>query len=52
MSFTNCINRINNTKVDDGHVIDVVVPIFFNKKLMIIQKHLEFYENIAEMNRV
>ena len=26
--FTNCINRINNTQVDDGHDIDVVMPIY------------------------
>ena len=26
MPFTNCISKINNTQVDDAHVIDVVVP--------------------------
>ena len=24
--FTNCISRINNTQVDDGHDIDVIMP--------------------------
>ena len=26
--FTNCISRINNTKKDDGHDIDVVMPMY------------------------
>ena len=24
--FTNCIDSINNTQIDDGHDIDVVIP--------------------------
>ena len=28
VSFTNCINRINNTQVDDAHDIDVVMSMY------------------------
>ena len=26
--FTNCITEINNTKVDDAHDIDIVMPMY------------------------
>ena len=26
--FTNCINEINNTQIDDAHGIDVVMPMY------------------------
>ena len=49
MPFTNRISKINNTQVDDAHVIDVVVPMYKQNIVVIIQKHLEFYGNILEM---
>ena len=53
MLFIKCISRMNNTQVDDAHDIDVVMP-----KYNLIEygdnysKHLEFYGNIVEMNRL
>ena len=51
--FNKWINRINNKQVDDAHNIDVVIPMY---KLIeysdIIQKHQEFHDNIAEMNKL
>ena len=51
--FTKYLSRINNTQADDASYTDVVIPIYdLIEYLRIIQKHLEFYGNIVEMNRV
>ena len=51
--FTNCINEINNTQIDNAKDIDIVMPIYnlikYNDNL---QKHLEFCGNITEMNQM
>ena len=51
--FTNCINRINNTQVDDAHDIDVVMSIHnlmeYNDNY---SKISEIYSNIAEINQL
>ena len=51
--FTNCISRINNAQADDAHDIDGVM----SRNNLIensdnIQKNLEFYGNIVEINRL
>ena len=51
LPFTSCIMRTNNTRTDDAQYIDVVMSIYSLRNLVIIiQKHLEFYGNIVEMN--
>ena len=53
MPFINCISRINYTQVDDTYDIDVVMRMYNLLHIVIfIQKHLEFYGNIAEMNQL
>ena len=47
--FTNCISRINNTQLDDAQYIDVVMPIEYSRNY---SKHLEFYDNTVEINRL
>ena len=52
-SFTSCMSRINNTQKDDAQYIDVVMPMQnLIELVIIIQKHLEFYGSIAEMNQL
>ena len=47
--FTNSINRINNTKVDDVHDIDVVMSIYNLKDYSDnYWNHLGFYVNIVD----
>ena len=48
--FTNCIDSINNTQIDDGHDIDVVIPMYNLIVYSDIQKHLEFHGSIVEIN--
>ena len=48
--FTNSIGRINNTKVDDTHDIDVVITMYNLIECSDIYKHLGFYGNTVEIN--
>ena len=41
--FTNWINRINNTQVDDAHDIDVVMPMY---------KLIEYSDNYSKTSRI
>ena len=50
--FTNFISRINNTKVDDAHDIEVVVPMYNLIEYIDYSKHLAFYGNILKMNQL
>ena len=50
--FTNSINKINNTQVDNAKDLDFVMPVCNLIQLVtIIQKHLAVYDNITEMSR-
>ena len=48
--FTNCISKINNTKVDSAKDIDIVMPMY-NLIIILNQKHLlqEAYGNIVKI---
>ena len=51
--FTNCINKINNTQVDDAHDINIVMPM--NNLIEYsdyFSKHLKIYGNIVKMNQL
>ena len=51
--FTNCINKINNTQVDDAHDINIVMPM--NNLIEYsdyYSKHLKLYGNIVKMNQL
>ena len=51
--FTSCISRMNNAQVDDTQYIDRVRPMYNSiEHSDNIQKHLGFYGNIKEMNRL
>ena len=48
--FTDCISKINNTKVDNAEDMHVVMPIYDLREyiiVIIIQKHLDVSGNIA-----
>ena len=48
--FTNCISKINNTQIDNTEYIDIVMPMYNLINIaIIIQKHLEAYENIVKI---
>ena len=49
--FINCISEINNTQIDNAKDIDIVMPMY-NLIVIIMQKHLEVYGNISEMNQM
>ena len=53
-SLTNCISRINNMQEDNPHDIDVAMRqcIISENIVIVIQKHLKYYGNIAEMYRL
>ena len=51
--FTKCINKINNTQVDDAHDINIVMPM--NNLIEYsdyYSKHLKLYGNIVKMNQL
>ena len=54
--FTDCISEINNTQVDNARDNEVVTSIYnlieHSNKVIIIQKHLEIYGSIIEMNQI
>ena len=48
--FTKCINRINNTDIDNAQDIDIVMPMYNLLSIVIInQKHQEVYGNTIKM---
>ena len=50
--FTNCISEINIIQVDNAKDIDIVMPMYNLKNIVIImQKHQEVYDNVLEMNQ-
>ena len=51
--FTNCVNGINNTQIDNAKDIDIVMPMYNLMEYSDnMQKHLEVYGNITEMNQM
>ena len=56
--FTEFISEINNTQIDNANDIDVLMPMFnllvYSNKMFftMIQKHLDVYDNIIEMNLI
>ena len=45
--FTDCISEINNTQIDNGKDIDVVIPMYnLTEYSLIIKKNQEVYGNI------
>ena len=49
--FINCISEINNTQIDNAKDIDIVMPMN-NLIVIVMQKHVEVYGNISEMNQM
>ena len=47
--FTKCISRINNTDIDNSQDIDIAKPMYNLNTAIIIQRHLEVYDNTTEM---
>ena len=51
--FINCISEINNTQIDNGKDIDIVMPMYNLRKYSDnYAKHQEVYGNILEMNQM
>ena len=56
--FTEFISEINNTQIDNANDIDVLMSMFnllvYSNKMFftMIQKHLDVYGNIIEMNLI
>ena len=49
--FINCKSEINSIEIDHAKGIDIVMPMY-NLIVVIIQKHLEVYDNITKMSQM
>ena len=51
--FIDCINEINNTKVDNARDIDIVIPMYnLTECSNNYFKNLQVYDNTLEMNHL